>query len=101
MRSRTSRQSSPWWAGAQRIDEMVPNRGNAPLTFGTTIDVHGSPDQTKRRGVDMTRKYRLPALVLSVIAALAGPGVAEQKHEVPVVKAKVTMSHVPSTAYGA
>lgn len=51
----------------------------------------------------MTRKYRLPALAFSAIASLAfaGAAAAQGKPDVPIVKAKVKMSHVPSTAYGA
>ena len=51
----------------------------------------------------MTNRFRLPALMLAAIAVLAfaGPAAAQGKSDVPIVKAKVKMSHVPSTAYGA
>ena len=50
----------------------------------------------------MTTKYGLRALALGAAAAvaLANPAPAETKPDVPIVKAKVKMSHVPSTAYG-
>ena len=51
----------------------------------------------------MTTRNRVQALLLTAIAALAftGPAAAQGKTDVPIVKAKVKMSHVPSTAYGA
>ncbi|MCW5771361.1 MAG: ABC transporter substrate-binding protein [Rhodospirillaceae bacterium] len=51
----------------------------------------------------MTSLIRQTALALGAIvaAAFAGPAAAETKPDVPIVKAKVKMSHVPSTAYAA
>jgi ABC-type nitrate/sulfonate/bicarbonate transport system substrate-binding protein len=51
----------------------------------------------------MTSLIRRTALALGalVVAAFAGPVVAETRPDVPIVKAKVKVAHVPSTAYAA
>ncbi len=49
----------------------------------------------------MRNLNRVPVLAFAAALTFAGAAAAETKPDVPIVQAKVKMSHVPSTAYGA